>query len=154
MKIARLSSLCAAFSTPSAVVVKPNPFVYRLRPPCFRAAVSFGLLRSPRGRKVAIMSLLDNALTLITLGSLFVLGPALGHAVVSCFEWQNWAVPIQHLVVGICTMIAVSGMILAYGIVSEWSPKSVAWFSWIQEVPVAGRVNLTGPVEVRQPLKK
>jgi hypothetical protein len=101
------------------------------------------------------MGFLDNVLTLITLVSLFLLGPALGRALVSCFEsWQNWPLPIQHLAVGICTMIAVTGMVLAYGALWKLNPKSVAWYNWIQEVPVAGNVNVTGPVEVRQPLRK
>ena len=33
-------------------------------------------------------------------------------------------------------------------------PKSVAWYGWIQEVPVSGNVNVPRPVELRQPLKK
>jgi hypothetical protein len=101
------------------------------------------------------MGFLDNALTLITLLSLFLLGPALGRAIIACFHnWQAWSLPIQHLAVGICTMIAVTGMVLAYGALWKLSPKSVAWYTWIQEVPVAGRVNVNGPVDVRQPLKK
>jgi len=72
-----------------------------------------------------VMSFSDHALTLITLASLFILGPAIGHAVVSCFSWQNWSMPIQHLAVGICTMFAVSGMILAYGYLWERSPTYV-----------------------------
>jgi hypothetical protein len=110
--------------------------------------------QAPDGRKVAMTSFLDSALTLITLASLFILGPALGHAVVSCFDWQNWSVPVQHLVVGLCTIAAVSGMILAYGLLWEWSPKSVAWYGWIHEATVAGRVNPAPPTEIRQPLKK
>jgi hypothetical protein len=99
------------------------------------------------------MSFLDNAFTLITLASLFLLGPALGRALVSCFNWQNWSLPIQHLAVGICTMIAVVGMVFAYGALWKLSPKSVAWYGWVQEVPVIGNVSVTGPVEVR-PLRK
>ena len=91
------------------------------------------------------MSILDNALTLITLLSLFLLGPALGRALVACFPgWQDWSLPIQHLVVGICTMIAVTCMVVAYGALWKVSPKSVAWYGWIQEGPVAGNVNVTG----------
>jgi hypothetical protein len=45
--------------------------------------------------------MLDSALTLVTLASLFIAGPTVGHAVVSCFNWQNWSVPIQHVAVGI-----------------------------------------------------
>ena len=100
------------------------------------------------------MSFLDSAFSLITLASLFILGPAIGHAIVCCFKWQSWPVPIQHLVVGICTLFAVSGMILAYGFLWERSPMSVAWYNWIQEMPTAGKPRQSAPAEVRQPLKK
>lgn len=99
-----------------------------------------------------LRSFLDHALTLITLASLFILGPAIGYAVISCFNWQNWSVPIQHLAVGVCTMFAVSGMILAYGYLWERSPTYVNWYSWLQQVPLSGRP--TTPAEVRQPLRK
>lgn len=100
------------------------------------------------------MNFLDSALSLITLASLFIIGPAVGYAVVSCFNWQNWPVPIQHLVLGICTMVAVSAMMLAYGILWERRPTSAAWYGWIQELPPAGKLRQTGPVEIRQPPKK
>jgi len=104
----------------------------------------FRLAPERRGRIVAAMDFLDNALTLITLLSLFLLGPAIGRALVARFDnWQHWSLPIQHLAVGICTMIAVTGMVLVYGALWKLSPKSVAWYSWIQEVPVAGNVNVT-----------
>jgi hypothetical protein len=106
------------------------------------------------GAKLVRMSFLDYMLTLITLASLFILGPAIGHALVSCFNWQKLSPPVQHLVVGLCTMAAMSGMILAYGFLWERSPKSVAWYSWIQDVTAAGRVNPTLPIEVRQPLRR
>jgi hypothetical protein len=99
-------------------------------------------------------SFLDSALTLITLASLFILGPAVARAVVECFDWQKWSVSAQHLVVGFCTATAVSGMILAYGLLWQRSPKSVAWYSWIQDVTVASRVNQAPTAEVRQPVKK
>ena len=100
------------------------------------------------------MSFLDSALTLVTLASLFIIGPAVGHAVVSCFDWQSWRVPVQHLIVGFCTMVAVSAMILAYGFLWERSPKSVAWYNMIQEMTAIGRAPLPAPGEVRQPLQK
>ena len=101
------------------------------------------------------MDFLDNALSLTTLLSLFLLGPALGRALVACFDnWQDWSLPVQHLAVGFCATIAVTGMILVYGALWKLSPKSVAWYSWIQEVPVSGNVNVPRPVELRQPLKK
>ena len=98
--------------------------------------------------------MLDSALTLISLASLFIIGPAVGYAVVSCFSWQKWPVPIQHLAVGICTMVAVSGLILAYGLLWERSPTSVAWYGWVQELQPAIKLRQTGPVEIRPPLKK
>jgi hypothetical protein len=80
------------------------------------------------------MGFLDNALSLITLVSLFLLGPALGRASVACFDgWPDWSLPAQHLAVGICTMIAVSAMILAYGALWKWSPKSVAWYAGVRQ---------------------
>lgn len=101
------------------------------------------------------MGFLDNAFTLITLLSLFLLGPAVGRAIVASFRyWQHWSLPMQHLAVGLCTMIAVAGMVLAYGALWKVRPTSVAWYGWIQEVPVGGNVSVTGPVEIRQPLKK
>jgi hypothetical protein len=70
------------------------------------------------------MDFLNNALTLITLLSLFLLGPTLGRALVACFDsWHNRSLPIQHLAVGICTMIAVTGMILVYGGAMETEPQ-------------------------------
>jgi uncharacterized membrane protein len=100
------------------------------------------------------MSFLDSALTLITLASLFIIGPAVGHALVSCLDWQSWRVPIQHLIAGFCTMVAVSGMIFAYGFLWERSPKSVAWYNMINEMTTIGRAPLTAPGEVRQLLQK
>ena len=47
-----------------------------------------------------------------------------------------------------------SDLVFAYGALWKFSPKTVAWYGWIQEVPVAGNVSVTGPVEIRQPLKK
>jgi hypothetical protein len=65
---------------------------------------------------------------LITLLSLFLVGPALGRALVASFyNWQNWWLPFQHLAIGLCTLIAVAGMVLLYGALWKLSPKSVAW---------------------------
>lgn len=36
----------------------------------------------------------------------------------------------------------------------ERNPMSVAWYSWIQQMPGTAKSSLTGPVDVRQPLKK
>jgi hypothetical protein len=49
-------------------------------------------------------------------------------AIVDMIKYQGdlWLVPEW---LPVCTMIAVSGMILIYGLAWEWSPKSVAWYS-------------------------
>jgi methionine synthase II (cobalamin-independent) len=48
-------------------------------------------------------------------------------------------------------MIVVAGMIVLYGALWKLSPKSVAWYTWIEEVPMKGSVGVTGPVDIRQP---
>jgi hypothetical protein len=100
------------------------------------------------------MGVIYNALSLITLLSIFFLAPAIGRAMLTrLHSWQQWSQPIQHLAVGICTMIAVTGMVLAYGALWKLSPKSFAWYTWIEEVPVTGAVDVAGTVDVQQPLR-
>jgi hypothetical protein len=95
------------------------------------------------------------AVTLITLLSLFILGPALGRALFTRINGsQDWSVPCQHVAVGLFTMIVMVGMILVYGALRKLSPKSVAWYTWVEEVPVRGSVGVTGPVDVRLPSSK
>ena len=97
--------------------------------------------------------MIDNALTLITLASLFILGPAIGYAVVSCFNWQNWAVSIQHLAVGILYHGGGVGDDPVLWVAMAAEPD-VGCLGWIQELQPAGKLRPTAPVEVRQPLKK
>ena len=100
------------------------------------------------------MRFLHNALTLITLLSLFVLGPAIGRALLMRVDRrQRWSQSVQHIALGVSTMIALTGMILIYGALWKLSPKSVAWYDWIEEVPVTGNVDVTGTVEVQEPLR-
>jgi xanthosine utilization system XapX-like protein len=70
--------------------------------------------------------------------------------VISFFRWQYRPLPVQHLAVGICTMLVGNE---AYGFLWELSPMSVAWYNWALEVPLAARIR-TAPVEIRQPPKK
>jgi hypothetical protein len=92
------------------------------------------------------------AVTLVTLLSLFILGPALGRAFLTRVDGsQDWSVPTQHLALGVFTMIVVAGMIVLYGALWKLSPKSVAWYTWIEEMPMKGSVGITGPVDIRQP---
>jgi CBS domain containing-hemolysin-like protein len=92
------------------------------------------------------MGFLDNALSLITLLSLFLVGPALGRALVASFyNWQNWWLPFQHLAIGLCTLIAVAGMVLLYGALWKLSPKSVAWYGWIHLARATARLKTGKP---------
>jgi hypothetical protein len=66
---------------------------------------------------------------------------------------QEWSQSTQHLALGLCTMSAVAAMVLVYGALWKLSPSSVAWYDWIHEVPVAGSVEVTGAVDVQEPLR-
>jgi hypothetical protein len=50
-------------------------------------------------------------------------------------------------------MIALAALILVYGALWKLSPKSVAWYTWIERVPISGDVEVTGSVDVQEPLK-
>jgi hypothetical protein len=38
-------------------------------------------------------------------------------------------------------MFAITGFIAIYGLIWNANPKMVAWYSWIQSVPIDGDVN-------------
>jgi hypothetical protein len=100
------------------------------------------------------MRFVYHALSLVTLLSLCYLGPALGRAMLMRLDRrQRWSQPAQHIALGLTTMIALTGMILIYGALWKLSPRSVAWYDFIQEVPVTGNVEVTGTVDVQEPLK-
>jgi low temperature requirement protein LtrA len=102
------------------------------------------------------MNLIDRAISLVTLASLFVLGPAFGRAIL--FRWerrQTWSQSKQHMALGLSTMIALTGLLLVYGVVWKMSPRTVAWYSWIAtDLPISGNVDVTGSVsaEISEPL--
>jgi len=53
-------------------------------------------------------------------------------------------------------MAAVSAMVFAYGVLWKLSAKSVAWYDFIQDVPVTGSVEVTGgylEVGVQEPVR-
>lgn len=101
------------------------------------------------------MGFVYHALSLVTLLSLFYLGPALGRAMLTRLDRrQRWSQSTQHIALGLSTMIALTGMILVYGAVWKISPKSVAWYAWIEEIPITGSVEVSGgTVDVQEPLK-
>ena len=101
------------------------------------------------------MALFYHAVSIITLLSLFYLGPAFGRAILMRLDRrQNWSQSAQHVALGLATMVALTGMIAVYGAIWKVSPKSVAWYSWIDEVPITGSVDISsGTVEVQEPLR-
>ena len=101
------------------------------------------------------MRLLYHALSLISLLSLFYLGPAFGRAMLMRLDKrQRWSQSTQHIALGLSTMIALTGMILVYGLVWKISPKSVAWYAWVdQAIPIVGDVEVNGTVNVQEPLR-
>jgi len=38
-------------------------------------------------------------------------------------------------------MVALTGLIVVYGIIWKANPKMVAWYSWIYSMPINGDVN-------------
>jgi hypothetical protein len=101
------------------------------------------------------MNILYHALSIITLLSLFYLGPAFGRAMLMRVDKrQSWSQSIQHIALGLSTMIALTGMILIYGVVWKLSPRSVTWYAFIDEVTITGSVDVTGgTVDVQEPLR-
>jgi hypothetical protein len=100
------------------------------------------------------MNFVNHALSLVTLLSLFYLGPAFGRAMLMRLDGrQRWSQSAQHIALGFTTMIALAGMVLIYGALWKVSPRSVAWYDFIQEVPVTGSVDVSGTVDVQEPLR-
>jgi hypothetical protein len=38
-------------------------------------------------------------------------------------------------------MIAMTGLVIVYGLVWKANPKMVVWYSWIYSIPIQGDVN-------------
>lgn len=101
------------------------------------------------------MGFVYHALSLVTLLSLFYLGPAFGRAMLMRLDSrERWSQSTQHIALGLSTMVALTCMILIYGVVWKLSPKSVAWYTWMDEVPITGSVDVSGgTVDIQEPLK-
>ena len=89
-----------------------------------------------------LVKLVEHIFSLVSLGSLFILGPALGRALL--FWWdkrRERSLPSQHIALAACMMVALTGLIVVYGIIWKANPKMVAWYSWIYSMPINGDVN-------------
>jgi hypothetical protein len=94
-----------------------------------------------------MMRTIDHFLSLLTLISLIVLGPAIGRAIV-----RN---PKGPLVQAASTMVGVALLLALYGFVWTVRPRSVAWYTWLANMPVNGSVDVSGSIatDVSEPLR-
>jgi hypothetical protein len=72
-------------------------------------------------------------LTIATLVSLFVLGPAFGRAM---FPRGS------QLAQAVGKMIAVGGLLFLYGVIWMANPSLISWYTWLAEVPINGSINI------------
>ena len=99
------------------------------------------------------MRLIEHIFSLITLLSLFILGPALGRALLLWWDKRRErTLPSQHIALGFSTMIVVAALLVFYGVVWKTNPRLVAWYSWIDtEIPISGDVEVSsGSVDVSE----
>jgi hypothetical protein len=86
--------------------------------------------------------LIQHVISIVTLLSLFILGPAFGRALLLWWDASRQrSLASQHIALATCTMIAITGLIVVYGFIWNANPKLVAWYSWIYSIPIEGDVN-------------
>ena len=93
--------------------------------------------------------------SLATLLSLFVLGPAFGRAILlRISKRRQWSNSTRHVALGLCTMVAIIGMLFVYGLLWKANPKLALWYDWMAAVPIDGTVSVNEGVEItNEPLK-
>jgi predicted permease len=70
------------------------------------------------------VSIFDRATSLISLLSLFVLGPALGRALIMRWDRRlTWSQSMQRVALGLSTMVVLAAMIAVYGVMWKIHPK-------------------------------
>jgi hypothetical protein len=99
------------------------------------------------------MELVEHIFSLVSLVSLFILGPAFGRALLLWWDKQHErSLPSQHVALAACTMIAITGLIVGYGLIWQANPRLIAWYSWIYSIPINGDINaeVSGRVDTSQ----
>jgi len=81
------------------------------------------------------MRMVDHLVSLATLISLFVIGPALGRAIWARFKFDG------HFSRSVCVMAAISLLLVIYGLLWVARPGTVAWYGWLTEIPVNAYVT-------------
>ena len=88
------------------------------------------------------MRILEHAFSIVSLLSLLLLGPALGRALLLWWDKRRErSLPSQYIALATCTMIALTGLIMVYGVVWQANHRMVAWYSWIDAIPVNADVS-------------
>jgi hypothetical protein len=98
-----------------------------------------------------MMEIIEHTFSIASLLSLFILGPAFGRALLLWWDKRRErSLPSQHIALAICTMIALTGLIMIYGVIWQANDQMVAWYSWINSMPINGDVNaeVSGSVDV------
>jgi hypothetical protein len=94
------------------------------------------------GRNGGYLRLTEHTISIITLVSLFILGPALGRALLLWWDARRErSLPSQHIALAASTMVALTGLIIIYGVIWKANPRMVAWYSWISSIPIEGSVS-------------
>lgn len=88
------------------------------------------------------MRAIEHIISIVSLISLFVLGPGIGRAMLLWWDGKRErSLPSQQVALALCTMIAVTGLVGIYGAVWAANPRMVAWYSWIYSIPIDGSVS-------------
>jgi hypothetical protein len=97
------------------------------------------------------MHAMDRIFSLVTLLSLFMLPQLVARvAVVWWSDRHKLTVVSQYFALVLGTLLAIVVLASVYGLLYSVSPKSVAWYAWInRELPISGDVDVGNEVNVR-----
>lgn len=88
------------------------------------------------------MKLAEHIVSIVTLLSLFILGPGLGRALLIWWDTRREkSLASQHIALAACTMVALTGLIILYGVIWKINPRMITWYSWINSIPIEGSVS-------------
>jgi len=100
------------------------------------------------------MSLFEHISSLATFISLFVLGPAVGRAILLWWDKRRErSLPAQHIAFAVSTMIALTFLLVIYGLFWKANPRAVVWFAWMGNgIPTNTEVTGSIVTYVHEPL--
>jgi uncharacterized iron-regulated membrane protein len=78
------------------------------------------------------MRLLRDISSYVNLLSLFIMGPAIGRALLLWWDRdKKRSLPVQHIALAVSTMIALTFMLMVYGVIYYANHELVTWYTWI-----------------------